>query len=474
MMVTAANVVLPQMKGALSATQDQIAWVVTFNLVAVAIGTPMTGWLAGKLGWRRLLVSSLIGFMISTLLVGLSGSLEMLVFFRVAQGLFSAPLMPLGQGMLLASFPRHQHALVMMLWGTGGVLGPILGPVIGGVLAELLGWRWAFFMVLPFIGLGLACALAAVGDQERGKAPKLDLTGFLSLSCAVGAAQLMLDRGQRLDWFNSPEIIIEAAVATIGIYVFVVHVATADEPFLSPKLLRDRNFALGLVTAFAMGWLSYTPIVLFPPLLQELRGYPDSVVGYLISARGLGNMLSFMVVVQFTRFNAKLALATGLVCQAAAAGSMAMLDINLTAFDVFWTNLLQGFGFGLAYTPMSVLAFSTLEHRMITEGSSVFNLMRNFGSSVFISLCVLVLVRGTATSYSDLSQMVTPYNELLRYPSVSGAWTMDGPSELAALSGEIYRQASMIGYIEAFQFLTVASVLIIPLAWGFKEAKPSS
>jgi DHA2 family multidrug resistance protein len=421
--ITGTNVVLPQIRGALSATQDQVAWIVTLYLVAAAVATPLTGWIAGRLGWRRFMAGTLVGFTVSSVLCGLAGSLETLIAARVAQGLFGAPLMPLGQGILLASFPRHMHPLVLMMWGVGGVMGPVLGPVLGGLVAEWLDWRWVFFTLAPVAAASAALAVAALEDQERGTAGRLGWAGFLSLAIAMASAQLMLDRGHRLDWFDSTEIVVEAVLAAGGLALFVVNTALARRPFLSPRLFTDRNFALGIAMAFLMGALSYTPIVLFPPLLQDLRGYPDSVIGYLMSARGLGNFASFLVVVQFTRWNARLALAAGLALQAWAGWEMAMLDINMTELDVFWTNFVQGFGFGLAYTPMTALAFYTLAPHLIVQGSAVFNLMRNFGSSLFISLSILVLVRTTAENYAGLSSIVSPMNELLRQPGVTGGWS---------------------------------------------------
>ena len=450
MTITAANVVLPQLKGAMSATPDQIAWVVTFNLVATAIATPLTGWLAQTLGWRNLLFVSITGFTIFSGLCGLATSLESLVFFRVGQGAFGAPLLPLGQGMILATFPRRLHPMALMIWGIGGVIGPVMGPILGGIIAEATDWRWVFFMIVP---LGIMCffvAAISVGNQEKGTARKFDFTGFIALALAVGAAQLVLDRGQRLDWFESPEIIIETCIMLVSFYIFIVHSFTSENPFLNLRLFLDRNFALGCLMAFAMGWLSYTPIVLFPPLLQELRGYPDSLVGYLIAARGFGNWLSFLIVVQFTRLAPRSALAVGLACQAIAGWQMGQLSINLTEFDVFWTNLLHGFGFGLAYTPMAFLAFSTLTAKDMVEGSGIFNLLRHFGSSVFISISVAVLIETAAWNYSNMAPITSPYNELLRFPDVIGQWMSGENLNLSALSKEIFRQAQMIGYLNAF------------------------
>ena len=468
MTITVANVVLPQIKGALSATQDQIAWVVTFNLIATAVTTPMTGWLAARFGWRNLMVGCVAGFTVSSLMCALADSLAALVLYRIGQGLFAGPMLPLGQAVLLASFPKRQHALVIMLWGIGGVLGPVLGPILGGYIAEVQNWRWAFFMIVPFGFGGLVLAWFALDDTERERGARLDWTGFLALSVAIGAAQLVLDRGQRLDWFTSPEIVIETVLGLIGLYIFVVHSLTAAQPFLSPRMLLDRNFVLGIILVFIMGMMSYTPMVLFPALLQDLRGFPDSVVGTLLTARGIGNWLSFLVVVQCTRYNARLTLATGFVCQALAGWYMAQLDINLTGFDVFWTNVLQGFGFGLAFTPMTVLTFATLEQRLVTQGTAVFHMLRNFGSSLFISISIVVLVGGTAMNYATLSESASPYNKAFSFPGLAGGWSIEGQAGLQALSSEVERQAAMIGYINAFYLMALVVAIAVPLVPLFR------
>ena len=474
MTITAANVILPQLKGAMSSTPDQIAWVVTFNLVATAIATPLTGWLAQTLGWRNLLFASITGFTIFSGLCGLATSLESLVLFRVGQGAFGAPMLPLGQGMILATFPRRLHPMALMIWGIGGVFGPVMGPILGGIIAEATDWRWVFFMIIP---LGIMCffvAAISVGNQEKGTARKFDFTGFIALALAVGAAQLVLDRGQRLDWFESPEIIFETCIMLVSFYVFIVHSFTSENPFLNLRLFLDRNFALGCLMAFAMGWLSYTPIVLFPPLLQELRGYPDSLVGYLIAARGFGNWLSFLIVVQFTRLAPRSALAVGLACQAIAGWQMGQLSINLTEFDVFWTNLLHGFGFGLAYTPMAFLAFSTLTAKDMVEGSGIFNLLRHFGSSVFISISVAVLIETAAWNYSNMAPVTSPFNELLRFPDIVGEWVSGQTLNLFTLSDEIFRQAQMIGYLKAFHLFGLAAAFSIPVCFLFRDPKKLS
>ena len=469
MTITLVNVVLPQMRGAMSATPDQIAWVVTSNLVATAVATPMTGWLANRFGWRNTLFYAVTGFTVSSLLCGLATSLETLVLYRVGQGLFGAPIMPMSQAVLLASFPRHMHALVMMIWGLGSVTGPVAGPVLGSMIAEAYTWRGAFFMIVPPGIAAMICVWIALSEHTERKDTQFDWTGFLALSIAISAAQLIMDRGQRLDWFDAMEIKIEAGIAIIAFWIFVAHSLTAARPFLDPRLLLDRNFSIGLMVSFVMGMLSFTPMVLFPILLHDLRGYPDSLVGMLLAARGIGNWLSFLVVVPFTRRSPRLAVACGLALQAISGFAMAQLDINVSSFDVFWMNVLQGFGFGLAFTPMTVLAFATLPPDRMTEGTGIFHLVRSFGSSLFISASVVLLLRSTSTNYSVFTEYLTHFNKALSYPEVLGFWNMSTPAGLMALSDEVQRQAAMIGFINAFYFFAFAAAAAVPLAWLLRD-----
>ncbi|MGE0225909.1 MAG: DHA2 family efflux MFS transporter permease subunit [Acetobacteraceae bacterium] len=463
MTITLANVVLPQIRGALSATQDEISWVITFNLVATAIATPMTGWLSNRLGWRNMMLFSLAGFTVSSFLCGLATSLESLILFRIGQGLFGATLMPMGQAILLATFPRALHATVMVIWGVGAVFGPVFGPIFGSMVAEAYDWRSAFFMIVPPGLAAMVCVWFALRHHtERRKTP-FDWTGFLALSIAIAAAQLIMDRGQRLDWFESTEIVLCAVLGVVAFWIFCVHCLTTADPFLNPRLLLDRNFTIGTLVAFFMGMLSFVSLVLFPGLLHDLRGYPDSTIGLLLAARGCGNWVAFLVIVPFSRRAPRLAVATGLAAQTIATWQMSQFDINLTGFDVFWTNMLQGFGFGLAYTPMTVLAFTTLPREQITEGTAVFTLVRNFGSSIFISITVVLLVRSTAANYARLTEYIAPSSRILTYPGLPDAWSVESLTGLMRLSREIQRQAAMIGYTNAFTLIAVVAAAAIPL-----------
>ena len=470
MTITVANVVLPQVRGTMSATQDEISWVITLNLVATAVATPMTNWLASRLGWRKLMLSCVAGFTVSSLLCGFAGNLESLIMARVGQGMFGAPLMPMGQAILLATFPRHLHATALVIWGVGAVFGPVVGPIYGSAMAEAYDWRSAFFMIVPAGIAAMVCIWFALADRTERNRVHFDWTGFITLSIAIVSAQLVFDRGQRLDWFDSTQIVLLTVIGGIAFWMFLAHCMTTSRPFLNPRLLLDRNFAIGTLTAFIMGMLSFTTLVLFPSLLHDLRGYPDSAIGVLLAARGVGNWLAFLVIVPFTRVSPRFAIGCGFMIQAVAAFYMAQLDINLTGFDVFWTNVLQGFGQSIAFTPMTVMAFSTLPTHQITEGSAIFTLMRNFGASLYISLTVLLLVRSSATNYARLTEFISPYNKALVFPGLPTQWDLETTSGLLRVSNEIQRQAAMIGYINSFYLMAFVAAVAVPLACMLRAA----
>jgi DHA2 family multidrug resistance protein len=471
MTITIANLVLPQMRGNLSATQEEISWVITLNLVATAVATPMTGWLASRLGWRNLMFFTVLGFTVTSLLCGFAGSLETLILARVGQGAFGAPIMPLGQAILLATFPKHLQPAAIVMWGIGAVFGPVLGPIVGSIASEAYDWRAAFFIIVPPGLCALTCIWFALRDYTAKSPVKFDWTGFIALSVAITCAQLIFDRGHRLDWFESTEMVLYAFTGALALWIFVVHCLTVAEPFVNPRLLLDRNFTIGILLALIMGMLNFTSIVLFPTLLHDLRGYPDNAIAMLIAARGMGNWAAFLVVVQLTRVAPRLAIVGGMGIQAVAGFWMAHWNINLTESDVFWGNFLLGFGQSVAFTPMTVMAFSTLPPRQVTEGSSVFTLMRNFGSSLFISVAVLVVSRSTASNYSRMTEYITPYNKTLVMPGLPSQWSLDGAASLQTLSNEILRQAAMIGYLNAFYLMAFAALAAMPLAAFMRGAK---
>ena len=464
MTITLANLVLPQVRGTLSATQDEISWVITLNLVATAVATPMTGWLASRLGWRNMMFWTVAGFTVASFLCGIATSLETLIFARVMQGAFGAPIMPMGQAILLATFPPHLQPFALVMWGVGAVFGPVVGPILGAMATEAYNWRAAFFMIVPPGIVTMVTIWFALSAHTSRQPVRFDWIGFLALSAAVVCAQLIFDRGQRLDWFESREIIICTFVGVLAFWVFVVHCLTAEHPFLNPRLLLDRNFAVGTVLAFVMGMLNFTSLVLFPSLLHDLRDYPDSVIGTLIAARGLGNWSAFFFIAQMTRIAPRTAIAAGLAIQALGGFWMAQFDINVTESAVFWSHYLMGLGQSVSFTPMMVMAFATLPKHQVTEGSAVFTMMRNFGSSLFISLSVLVLVRSTTMNYARMTEFITPYRDALLFPSLPVTWSPESLSGLLRLSRELQRQAAMIGYVNAFYLMGITAAAAVPLA----------
>ena len=458
-----ASTLLPQMQGTMSATQDEIAWAMTFNILATAVMTPMTGWLAARFGRRETMIWAVFAFTLTTLMCGLADSLEALIFWRVLQGGLGAPVIPLSQTILLDTFPKRLQGMVTSIFGMAVVIGPVIGPTVGGMLSELYGWRWAFYMVVPvgllsFIGLRLTLPR----DRPTGRV-SLDWMGFLSLSIAISGVQLVLSRGQRLDWFDSGEIIIETFVAAIAFWVFVAHSLTAPRPFLNLRLLLDRNYALGLVLVLIYGMLNFTPMVLLPPLLQQHAGYPDSLIGEIIAARGVGATIGFFLAIFVGRMDPRVGLIGGFALQIVSGLWLMAIDLNVDAATLMTNSLVQGIAIGVIWVPLTLATFSTTSSANLAEGTAVYHLLRNIGSSFFISICVAEIVRATSANYSRLVETLNPFNRSLALPWVTGAWDHETLTGLAKLSKEIGRQASMLGYINAFGFYTLASALAIPL-----------
>lgn len=471
MTVTIANVALPRMQGSLSATQDQIAWVVTFNIVATAVATPLTGWMAARLGRRKLMISAVVLFAIASLLCGTANSVEELVFYRIIQGASGAPLVPMSQAIVVDTYPKEKHGSATAFFGIGVMLGPIVAPTLGGYITEALSWRWVFYMILPFTLVSLIGVLAFIHDRREATKTALDWTGFLALAVAIASFQLMLDRGESAGWFTSTEIILYAILASVALYVFVVHSLTAETPFLRPIMLLDRNYAVGLLIVLAFGMLNFTPITILPSLLQQLRGYPDSVIGWVLSARGVGTLIGFLIMAFAGKIDPRYPLTLGFLLQVIAGYSMWQFDINLTILDVVWTTWLQGLGVGLMWVPLSIITFSTLKPAFVPDGMALFHLLRNIGSSIHISLSIALVIHTTRINYAVMTEHVTPYNRNFQMPAVADTWNTETVQGLAAISGEINRQATMIGYLNSFAFFAITAAIAMPLMLLLKKRK---
>ena len=458
-----ASTLLPQMQGAMAATADEIAWVMTFNILATAVVTPMTGWLVARFGRRNVMIWSMLGFSIATWLCGAADSLEALVFWRIVQGGVGAPVVPLSNAILLDSFPRRQAGMATSIFGMAVVIGPVIGPTLGGFLAEVYSWRWAFYMLVPVGATAwLALRLALPRDTAAGYA-RLDWIGFLTLSVSISCVQLVLSRGQRLDWFESTEIVVETALAVITFFMFVSHSLTADRPFLDPKLLTDTNYVLGLVLVTVYGMLNFTPVVLLPSLLQQHAGYPDQIIGEILGARGIGATIGFFLAMFAGKVDPRIGMTFGFGLLVVSGLWLMSLNLDVSMTTLALNSLLQGIAVGIFWVPLTIATFPTLDSRLMPEAMSLFHLMRNIGSSLFISVCVAEIVRTTGTNYSRLTEMISPYNRAMALPWVMGGWGTDTQQGLARLSNEVNRQAAMIGYVNAFGMYTATSVVAIGL-----------
>ena len=462
-----ASTLLPQMQGTMAATADEIAWAMTFNILATAVVTPLTGWLVARFGRRNVMMWSICGFTCATYMCGAADSLTALVFWRIVQGGVGAPVVPLSNAILLDSFPRRQTGMVTSIFGMAVVIGPVIGPTLGGFLAEVYSWRWAFYMLVPvgaaaFVGLRLTLPR----DTATGHA-HLDWMGFLTLAGTISCLQLVLSRGQRLDWFESTEIVAEAVLAALCLFMFIVHSATAEKPFLDPRLLRDPSYRLGLLLVTIYGMLNFTPVVLLPSLLQQYAGFPDQVIGEILGARGIGATIGFFLAMFAGKVDPRIGMSLGFGLLAASGLWLMSLDLNVSMNTLALNSILQGVGIGVFWVPLTLATIPTLATRLMPEAMALFHLLRNIGSSFFISVCVAEIIRGTGANYSRLTEMISPYNKAMDLPWVMGAWTTGTPQGLARLSNEVTRQAAMIGYVNAFGLFTATSagaILVVMLS----------
>ncbi|MQP68005.1 DHA2 family efflux MFS transporter permease subunit [Niveispirillum sp. SYP-B3756] len=459
---TIANVALPSMQGSLGAAQDSITWVLTSYIVAAAIMTPVTGWLADRVGLKTLFITSVGGFVLFSMLCGIATSLEEMVAFRLLQGVFGAPLVPLSQTVLLNINPKERHGQAMALWGTGIMVGPIIGPTLGGYLTEMLDWRWVFYINLP-IGIvafvGMLIWLPRSTTRPRG----FDFLGFALLSLAVGGLQMMLDRGEQLDWFASTEIWLEAALALSAFWAFVIHILTAEKPFIEPRILRDRNLAVGLVLIFVVGVIVLAAMALLPPLLQRLMGYPTITTGLVIAPRGVGVMVSMIAVGRLVqRVDARLMILAGLALTAWSLHLMTEYTIVMGMGPIITSGIIQGLGLGLIFVPLSTLAFATLAPQDRTDAASLFSLLRNLGSSVGVSAVTSLLAQNTQINHAELGAFINPFRVQLD-PYLALLGTISPAKGLAMVDAMVNQQAAMIAYLNDFKLMMLVTLGIAPL-----------
>jgi DHA2 family multidrug resistance protein len=468
---TIANVALPYMQGSVSASQDQIDWVLTSYIVAAAIMTPPTGYLAGRFGLKRLFLVSVTGFTIASMLCGMAETLVEIVLFRVLQGLFGAALVPLSQTVLLNINTREKQGSAMALWGVAVMAGPVLGPVLGGWLTSIYSWRYVFYINLPIGALAFFGMWTFLPETKRDSGSKLDWFGFGTLSLGIGSLQVMLDRGEQLDWFGSREIITELVIAGTAFYLFLVHTFTAKDPFVRPSLFRDRNFAAGVLFVAIVGLTYYASLALQPPYLQDLMGFPIVTAGLVMGPRGLGTMAAMLLVGRLIgRVDTRLLLGLGLSLTAWSFYAMTGWTPDVSQSTIIVVGLVQGSGLGFLFVPLSVVTLSTLSNQQRAEGAGIYSLSRNIGSSVGISVVNSMLTSNTQVNHAALAQYVTPFNRAFDAPAIARYLSPVTAAGRATLDAMITKQAQIIAYIDDYKLLMIATLAVLPLLVVFRKA----
>ena len=456
---TVANVALPYIQGSLAATSDQITWVLTSYIIAAAIMTAPVGWLAARFGRKNLFMLCVGGFTVASMLCGAAETLEQMVVFRLLQGMFGAALVPLSQATILDIYPAERRGSAMALWGVGVMIGPILGPTLGGYLTYIYNWRWVFYVNLPFgvlclIGLAICLPKSPIRGHLR-----FDWTGFSVLAIGLAALQMMLDRGQLLDWFSSREIIVEAVLAALGIYLFVVHLFTARRPFISPAVFRDRNLFASLLVMFSVGTVLVASAALMAPYLQNLANYPVDTTGLVLAPRGIGTMASMMVSGRIAnRVDPRKLIGLGLALVIGSNYAMTGWTPDISIHEQIVTIIVQGAGLGFIFTPLQVVAFATLPSTMRTDGAALLSLFRNVGAAMGVSLTYTLLARSTQVSHEQLGQFINPFNRALQSGAAAQLLNPATPRGAALLDQMLNQQALIIGYVNDFKFMMLTVI----------------
>jgi DHA2 family multidrug resistance protein len=468
---TIANVALPHMQTSLGANRETITWVLTAYIVASAIAIPITGWLAEWVGRKRLFIWSVVIFTVASMLCAVAQSLTMMVAFRILQGIAGAFLVPLAQSVMFDINPPEKHGRAMSLFGAGVMIGPILGPVLGGWLTDNFNWRWVFLINLP-IGIIAAVMMIRFLPKTPMTRKRFDLLGFFLIALALGGLQMMLDRGEQLDWFESWEIWVECGLAIAGLWMFGVHMLMSREPIFDVEMFRDRNFVTGILFMAVTGLMMLAGLALLPPLLQNLFGYSVLQSGFLTAPRGVGTLVSMLVVGRMVgKIDSRLLILAGIGMMALSLWQMSGFSLEMDQRPVVVSGVIQGFALGFIFVPLNTLAFGTLNPKFRTTAASLLNLSRNVGGSIGISVVTVLLARNLQISHSDLAAHITQYS----IPPISPAITSGAPpiteTVLMMADAEVNRQALMIAYIDDFWLMMIISLCAIPLLLLLKKGR---
>lgn len=466
-----AGIALPRMMGAFSAAHDEIAWVLTSFLIAVAVFTPLSGWLSRQIGRKRLLLIAVVGFCAASVLAGLSNTISQIVPARFVQGIFGAALVPLSQQILLDIYPRERHGMAMAWFNIGMLVGLIIGPLLGGYITEYYSWRYVFFINIP-TGI-FAFTMISIYVRETERAPRqFDFTGFFALAIALISFQLMLDRGERLDWFSSTEIVIEAGVAAAAFYVFVIHIVTARNPFVDPALFKNRNFTIGMVYIFTLAVLIFGFLGIFPAMLQNQLGYSVLASGLLLSPRGIATFIASLASgMLFARIGPRPIIFVALIIMGISLWHMSTFTPDVDESTVLFTICLQGLGFGMLSTTATAAAYMTLTPELRPDGTAFLSLARRIGASIGVSFLVSQLLRFKQANQAALSENASLYNERLRHVPLPDRWSLSDPEGLSAFHQVIAHHAEFLAYLDDFRLLAVIVVFLAPFVFLMRIEK---
>jgi MFS transporter, DHA2 family, multidrug resistance protein len=472
-----ANVSLPYMQGTLSASADEITWVLTSYVIAAAIMTAPVGWMAVRFGRKNLHVACMTGFVIASMLCGAADSLPQMVCFRFLQGVCGAALVPLSQATMLDIYPFERRSQAMAIFGMGVMVGPIIGPTLGGYLTEVYNWRYVFYVNLPFGIVAVTGLLIFLPRTTPRSELRFDWTGFAVLAMGVGALQLLLDRGQDLDWFSSREIIVEALLACLGFYLFIVHMFTAQRPFLPPGLFKDRNFVCGVTMVLCTATIMLASSALMAPYLETLANYPVEAAGWSLAPRGFGVMFGMQVASWLAnRIDHRKLMAVGLLTTGSAIYSISFWTPDVSDHVMMFTLMAQGFGTGMLFNPMTVVAFTTLPASLRGYATSLQALCRNMGQAIGVSVTSLMLVRNVQTSHADIVAGITPFDRVLQGHNAVSHWLDPVHGHGAALLDRMVdHQAQIIAYNNDFHMMTYVIVppLLLLLLMRRHERRPA-
>jgi len=456
---TIANVALPHMRASFSAALDQISWVLTSYILATAIATPLIGWLSSRFGRKHVYLASIVGFTAASMMCGWAQSLEQMVLFRVLEGALGAMLGPLSQSMMFALALPGQQMKSMAVWSIGTILGPLVAPALGGYLTDEYSWRWCFFVNAPVGILAFAGLATFLPEDRHQRGIAFDFFGFGMLAVAIGSLQLLLDRGQQLDWLNSNEILIEVGLTFLGLWMFAVHSATTKKPFFSAQLLGDRAFLSSVFIAFITFALMFSSTALMPQLLQDLLGYPVFTAGMLSMPRGFGSILGSLLVPRLSQYiDRRIIMLTGMGFVSLSMWQMLGFSLYMGNDLIIWSGFIQGFGVMLTFIPLNVHLFSSLPVSLRTEAMGLFSLIRSLAGSIGISIGATMLQRNIQVVHGELAAHATMFNRVL-----SGFWNLHTQLGRAALDAEINRQAAMVAYIDDFKLFLIAMIAAAPL-----------